>query len=478
MQIEPFGFVVLLAGIFALVLDYRWTIYFGYSFTLLGGAAALLLPALGGATITPPTLFLGFIVVKALTQGGQTPSTLEFLSLKRPGGWLAFVVCYGILAAFIAPGLFPETAVYSIGHREGTGAAVVSEYLQYGSGQMTQGVYAIGGVVLFNAAVSLLRQPDAWNYVFRAFVVCTVLNLVFAGLDVLSYNFGYVELLDFIRTANYAQLYSGTVGGGVKRIVGSFPEAAAFASYSCALLGFWASLWMQHFRPRISGPMAFCTLAALLFSTSSTAYLAVFILFAIFAARDILAVVTNRRPQRLGFILASAPLVLFFALVFILVNQEAVDRISGVLDETLFNKVNTASGIERFAWNTQAWQGMIDTYGVGVGIGGGRASSYLFVLLNNVGLIGTICFAVFVCKTLSVRNFRPSSDGEEAIGSGCRWALAAGLISSAISAAVFELGVMMYLTAAAAAAIGFRQVGPAERRPAISAPRRPITASR
>jgi hypothetical protein len=457
MQIEPFGVLVVFAGALALLLDLRWTIYFGFLFTLFGAAAATSLPSVGGATITPPTMFLGFIVVRALFSGGPAPSILEFASLRRPGGWFALAVGYGIVIALIAPGLFPETLVYSFARGDGvTLTSIKLAPLQYSSGQVTQGVYALGAVALLIAATTLLSQPGSWRWVFQAFVACATLNLVFAALDLVSDRLGHTEMLSFLRTAGYAQLYAHPELG-LKRIVGSFTEASSFAAYSSVLLAFFASLWMQHFRPRLTALLALSTLIALVFSTSSTAYVVIAILFLLMAGIDLLAALTRRRPQRLGFILASIPSFLFVVLFVSLVKPELLDTIGGAMDEFVFNKLNTASGIERFQWSAQAWQTFLDTLSLGAGIGATRASGYVFTLLSNVGVIGTISFVVFAYKTLSMSRFTTSSPEAKAVGTACRWAFATGLISAAIAAGVFELGQMLYLTAAASTAIGLAE---------------------
>jgi hypothetical protein len=454
MQIEPFGLAVIFAGILALVLDYRWSIYFAFAFTVLGAAEAIGLSALGGATVTPPHLFLGFLVLKVLLQHHGLSSAAADLAPNKPGGWLAFVVCYGIFVSVIAPGLFPGTLVYAFSRLE-SGVTVRLEPLTLGNGQLTQDVYAVGSVLLFATAVVLLRKPGASRHVFYGFMVCSALNLLFTVLDVGSYYAGNTDLLAFVRSGGYAQLYSSSESG-LKRIVGSFPEASSFAGYSCILLGFWVSLWMQRYRPRLSGLFAFCTLTALLLSTSSTAYVAVFVLLTLFIGGELLAALSIKRPGRISFIAVAVPMFIFLALVAVLARPELVDAVMGMLDETVFNKPNTASGIERFTWNSQAWQNFFDTYGIGIGIGGGRASSYPLILLSNVGLLGTIAYTIFACKIIIPLNFSPTTGSDRAIGIACRWAFAAALISSTISAGVFELGVLPYLAAAAAAAIGFK----------------------
>jgi hypothetical protein len=458
MQIEALGLIVLLAGVASLVLDYRWAIFFAFAFTIFGAAAAVLLPVLGGATITPPHLFSGFVILKALIRQNGPTTAAKALALRRPGGWLACVVGYGIFVSVLSPGLFPDTLVYAFGRLE-SGVTVRLEPLTRGAGQITQDIYAVGSVLLFATGVVLLRRAGASKYVLHGFVACAVLNLVFVVLDVGSFYAGYPDLLAFVRTGGYAQLYSNTEGG-VKRIVGSFPEASSFAGYSCILFGFWASLWMQRYRTRLSGTLAFLTLVAMLLSTSSTAYVAVTIFFMLFITSELVSLLSKKRAQRLVFIFAAVPLLIFLILAATLLRPEIVDIVTNMIDETVFNKLNTASGIERFAWNSQAWQNFLDTYGVGIGIGGGRASSYVLILLSNVGLLGTIAFAVYVYKVFSFNNFYPNTGDERAVGTACRWAFAGSLITSTLSAGVFEIGVLPYLAAAGAAAIGFRETAP------------------
>jgi hypothetical protein len=147
----------------------------------------------------------------------------------------------------------------------------------------------------------------------------------------------------------------------------------------------------------------------------------------------------------------------FLILLAVAVRPEIVDAVSEILDSMVFNKLNSSSGIERSLWNSRMWQGFLDTYLMGIGLGGGRGSGYVGILVGNVGLIGTICFIVFLQKVLTTKCFDPVSSGERAVGIACRWALVSGLISSSITAGVFELGTNVYLVAAGAAALGLRE---------------------
>jgi len=453
MNVQAFGFIVVFAGMLAIVLGDRWIISFAFSFTVFGAAAGISLPVLGGATITPPHLFLAFLIFRVVQQRHGGAALLEALTLKRSGGWLVVAVAYGLIVSALAPSLFPDILVYAFSRGE-AGVYVRLEPLNYGSSLITQGVYAIGAVLLIAAGTVLMQRPKAAEHVLRGIFYCTLLNLLFVVVDLVSYYSGSGDLLSFVRTGDYAQLYQ--FEGGLKRIAGSFTEPSAFAAYSCVLLGFWSSLWMQRFRSGLSGLLALATLCALLLSTSSTAYVAVTVLLTLLAASDMMAPLSRRQSKRFAFIVAVTPVLLFCGLLLALFNPAFVDAVAALIDETVFNKANSGSGVERLAWSTQAWQNFVDTYGIGIGIGGARASGYVMVLLSNIGLVGTAAFGVFVYRTLSRAYFHPVAEDDQAIGIACRWAFAGGLISSAISAGVFELGALTLLTGAAAGAIGYQ----------------------
>src|SRR5690606_7043001 len=121
-------------------------------------------------------------------------------------------------------------------------------------------------------------------------------------------------------------------------------------------------------------------------------------------------------------------------------------RATKVLDVMVLSKLESDSGMERSLWNAQAWSNFLDTYGLGVGIGSARASSYLLVLLSNTGLIGTICFFGFLFRVLTMNRKR--THGIVQLAS--RNAVFAAFISACLSAAVFDLGVVFFAFAAAA----------------------------
>ena len=88
-------------------------------------------------------------------------------------------------------------------------------------------------------------------------------------------------------------------------------------------------------------------------------------------------------------------------------DPELTKPIRDYIDELIFNKATTDSGIERSFWNTNAIQNFYDSSGFGVGLGTVRTSSFPLALLSNVGVIGTAFYLLFaVTRSLDGAAYR------------------------------------------------------------------------
>jgi hypothetical protein len=77
------------------------------------------------------------------------------------------------------------------------------------------------------------------------------------------------------------------------------------------------------------------------------------------------------------------------------------------IDLLIFNKSASASGIERESWNTFALQNFFDSYGLGVGLGTVRSSSFPLALLSNVAVPGTVFYLLFIASAFGRRRGSP-----------------------------------------------------------------------
>ena len=69
-------------------------------------------------------------------------------------------------------------------------------------------------------------------------------------------------------------------------------------------------------------------------------------------------------------------------------------------DSLVIQKVTTQSGLERSSWNQLAISNFFDSYGLGIGLGTARASSFIFAVISNVGVPGSALYILFFITTL------------------------------------------------------------------------------
>src|SRR4029079_17812188 len=79
-----------------------------------------------------------------------------------------------------------------------------------------------------------------------------------------------------------------------------------------------------------------------------------------------------------------------------LANQKMFDSFEAVIRTMIFEKLNTGSGIERAYWNTRSLQSFQDTFGLGVGMGSSRSSSWAVSVLSQLGIIGAALMAALI----------------------------------------------------------------------------------
>jgi hypothetical protein len=442
MTVELIGIITLLAGLVGLFCPSAFIVTAFFFSTLLGSAAALTLPVLGDTNIQPAHLLLGFLAAKLISNGDQK-RTLAALVAGRPGLWLMLAVIWSAVSAYFLPRLFAgQTFVFP------TRTSGYSLPLQPGTSNLTQSLYLIGDFGCFILLYAYATTSGGRRAMENAALLCVVLNLAFAGLDLLTYYANATELMSIIRNANYG-LLNETEMAGIKRIVGSFTEASAFGAATLGYFAFSGKLWLENIRSRLTLVLASLSFFALLLSTSSTAYvgLAGFMIIAyLHAAFDAMRGHTTR--QGLWF-LATMPIVAPIVMIAVALNETSSAYVSGMFDELVFNKMSTASGVERSLWNAQGLQNFVDTFGAGVGNGSMRASSFPISVLASLGVIGAVTMTLFL-----VSVFLSGSTDEDHVRSGYRkaakYACLGWLVAATVSGALVDLGLPFFAFAALA----------------------------
>jgi hypothetical protein len=298
--------------------------------------------------------------------------------------------------------------------------------------------------VVFFAMRGLLAKRGRMVTFARAVLFLAAANCLAALLGLAEYYAGLPRILEAIRSAKYT-VYETYELGGVARVQGTFSEAAVFSMFTLPLFAFTSTLWFCRALSPYSGWLAFVSLLLLLISTSGTAYVGLAAYLTFLAVGMTWRLLRHGTIPRLSWLVGGSAAVVLAACIVVLWSPELLSRVAAFVDTVVFRKMSSSSGLDRSAANRLAWTDFIGTYGLGVGLGSTRASSFALVLLSNLGVIGVIAFFAFL---VSVAR---SPEGDLAVvARASRQAVLAGVISACVVGTVFDLGIAFYCFAAAA----------------------------
>jgi hypothetical protein len=444
MSIELIGVITIVVGLISIFRNPSFIIYVFVFSTLLGAAAGLILDSLGGASVSPAHLLLGFVVYRLMNDREIARGAIDSIKPGRPGFWLAVTVFYALVTAFIFPRLFAgETFVFPVRAQNR-----YTELLQPATSNLTQSVYLIGNLVCFAVVSGVASSRSGTKVLLNAVLATAVANLIFACLDLATYTTNTAEIFSFIRNASYT-IYADDVAAGFKRIIGSFTESSAFGSMTLGYFALTMRLWLLGVYPRFTLSVAALSCVALLFATSTTAYVGLVLYLALLYCELLVRMMVGPVLPQVRLFIFVTPVLLATVLIVIALNDTSWAYFQSLLDTFVFNKLNTASGEERSAWNSQALQSFMDTYGFGVGNGSARASSFLIATLAGLGVLGTIAFGLFFAGLFLTKTRKSSVDPlGYALQLGARSSCVAWLISNSLSNPTIDLGLAFFILAA------------------------------
>lgn len=450
MSVELIGVLTLVIGVGCFFLGLTIASYAFLLSTLLGAAAAVILTGLGGANVQPAHLLLAFIAATVLRDADLTRAAVSSVVFPKPGFWLGLTVVYALFSAVLAPRLFANwTYVYTIA-RADVSSAIPLTPLGPVSGNLTQSVYFVGDFICYLCFFAFARGRDGYVMLARAVLACAGLNLIFGALDLATYFTGTSELLAPLRNASYRML-NDAEALGFKRMVGSFPEASAYAYATLGLFAFSFNLWLRALFPAVSLTLAGLSLVALVFSTSTTAYVGLAVYLGLLYAGCLVRAMIGRSGPRLGAFVVLAPLCLISISLLLLLNDAAAALIQEIVDKLILNKLSTQSGVERSAWNEQAMRNFVETWGFGAGIGSVRASSFLIAVPASIGVIGTLTYGIFIGQVVLGRVQAGEDSTVTTIRAAAGSACLALVIAASMAGSFIDLGLTFFVFAALAA---------------------------
>ena len=484
MSLELIGFITLIAGGLCLMLGPRFSTFTLLLATLLGAAAATVLTGAGGASLPPANVLLFFLALDLMLRPQLRSAALsEFIGF-RPGFWLLLTVVYGVLSAFVMPRIFAgDTTVFIVGHSDSGGNSFVELPLGPVSGNTTQSIYLCGDLVCFAVFAAYGYRKTGLRDLALAALTCAFVNIAFAGIDLVTFWTGTADALSIIRNAGYRMLNDAEIAG-VKRIVGSFTEASVFAYMTLGLLAFTTTLWLRGLYERASGIAAVLSFICILFTTSTTGYAGLTVLALVQQTIGIVRIASNRASRNDFVFVALLPGVAAAITLLLWASTPTRAIVERVFELTVAEKLQSQSGVERSSWNQKAILALIDTKGLGAGVGSVRASSWLVAVPSNIGFFGSLTFGSFVVLILFGGRVRvpprPGGRGSawhsasqeqdalhryeaEAIRSACRASCVAFIVGASIAGSFVDLGLPFFIFAGTASRRPFLRKAPRAR---------------
>ncbi len=215
-------------------------------------------------------------------------------------------------------------------------------------------------------------------------------------------------------------VFQSVFPGGAPRVRGIFSEPAGLATSCLVTIAYCASRMRQVRGLRRLGLLTLGSAAAFLgqISTSTTFLVAGVVLVALAAVAGVAHFVLRRGSISTGstVTLCSAAIASVWLLPYV----------ANTVGREVESKVGTSSYADRSSADSTSYGLVIDTLGLGTGLGANRASSFAASLLSTVGIVGTALFVtvvfVLVRRAWPVLRVRPVI-----------WALAAALIAKVVS---------------------------------------------
>ena len=395
------------------------------------GAFAVVPPELvGGLALTPAPVVAALLVFRCLgTADGRRWFVYACRSVEHFVPLLGFWAV-AVVTTLLAPALFGgrvEVVPLRANAADPDATVMLSPSLQ----QLSQLGYVTLSVLVVIAAARLLRREETRRHVLRAMMLGGSLMVLTGLADRLFTGVGTADPLASLRTASYAiaaQSWSGSLAD--RPLSGLMPDPGAFGTL-CVM--FAATLWFHRRGVRdawLRGVFVpwLCVLLGLMvwLSMSSLAWTG---LALVVVAGIVEASWRTLRPRvRLGrrsrtssgarrFVLLSLTGLALFA------GSGAVYERTAVLVGRLVPAgAAVVPGPERDALEAVSLRSTLDTWGVGVGLGGTRAPSSLLALLSGVGVLGTLCYLGFVVATWAWRPPRRRTEGRVWMAA-YRWSL-------------------------------------------------------
>lgn len=401
---------------FALAAIFVWTRTGYVRLMAVGGGLPIGVALVIGGQPTPVfyTLAIGVCVALVVRVILERPDRSRLEQRRHRPGALALVLftAWAVFITALAPTIFAGIPVLI--SRGGIDEQLLDPgTLDYTVSNLAQVGYLLIGV---GTVFFLARSPAATPGLLGITLgVVTVLSF----WRLLSIQFGLPFPAGFFDNSTAVRIIEST-SSGEARFRGIFSEPSGLAAVSLTAMVYF-SMRLKHLTRSqrwIAVAILVMAVANAGFSTAGTFVASGLILLAALAIAAVSGFVM-RRAKVSPFVVAASFVGLAGAVFFIPI---VIDIINGVISEKVASSsYGSRTGVDLFSYRLT-----LETWGLGVGLGSNRPSSFLAMLLSCVGIPGTVLFAATMFQLMRAAWVKPEYRATV-------WALISVLISKVLA---------------------------------------------
>ena len=363
-----------------------------------GAAAIVNLPALGGASIIGAAFIAAMLIGERILLFVISAKLVVRYKKTITNHIFNFMIAYFVVCTLVFPIVFDsDVLVFSL-DRSKAGISIDDRIistvvpLQFGISNVVQLCYFLLSMFLFKY-LTTTKQYFTPQILHSGLVLAGTINIILCTVDLLELD----GLLVHLRTANYAILDFHQING-LPRIIGGFPEASTFGSFSVVMAAYFC-IYCRRCYGRIEYSLFLLNFIFAVMSFSSTAYLGLFVLLLLNAYQGSRQTfITGTRAEKIVGLLKC--IIYFLCIPPMMYLALKVPQIADLLDKLILNKSESNSALERGMWATYGFRAFVESYGLGVGVGSLRANGWFSVYLGSVGLIGTLAILLFYIRCM------------------------------------------------------------------------------
>jgi hypothetical protein len=404
--------------------------------------------AFSSINLLPQSVAALILTFRALLPKDARAAQMTALVKWRGFALLALFVVYGVFTAFAFPHIFEGRV--DVMSMEGAGRT----RLEPSSANLNQSAYLVAELLSTLALFAYLkcdRSGEVREHLMKAFMLG---GLLFVATGLIDYFGLFPQIVAMFKTASYNNFAAGEIVS-FRRINGFFPEASAYGPKCVvfgALLYFGRSacrsnIWRKLLCPAVG--MILVGMGAL--STSSTAFVCIFMFLAMLGGRIAYMIYRKRRFGEYAMDLSILGIGGLVLLVAWMADPDLLTLPLNLLDALIFRKKESSSYYERSTWNSMGKMALHETYGIGVGVGSARTSNWAIAVLSNTGLLGFALMASFMTLLLYQKPTK-TNPRWAAIAEGGKYAMVVFVLGELVSGTTVDPGEIFAILIATIAA--------------------------